>query len=239
MATVFVEDLVWCTTTTAGSGPFTATVVAGNRSFSIFANGTLVSYTRSDSSGSFEEAEGTVSTSGGVTTITQTAVLKSSNSNAAVSWAAGGTQNVRCAPGAGSYMNRRNKGVEWALDGAGDTVCGNVGAATDGVRGLSGGSDGRVVRYTSSATVANALNTDTNDQLGSLLFRSGGKYYRPGDLVVGLSGLTAGQTYWLGDNTTNLLTTAPTPTSSLRLVKVGKAFSTTTLQFRPSEPIGA
>ncbi len=228
-------DLIWQTTTTSGTGAFVLSApLAGYRGYSVFVNGTQVPYFRSDSSGAFEDGEATVSTVAGVTTLTPVGSPHySSNSNAPVNWAAGGKQNVRLTYSAGQAVLRTNNGAEWTS--VGDAFCANVGAATDGVRGLSGGADGRVVRYSSSAVVANALNTDTVDQLGNLLFRNGGKYYRPGDSVPGLT-LTAGASYWLGDNTTPLLTSPPTVSATVRLVRLGKALSASVLHFTPSAP---
>jgi len=231
------QDLVKGTTTTSGTGPFVVSAVAGARSFSTVANGIQVTITRWDAAGNYESGVVSVSTISGVTTLTWAgpARQETSNGGSAVTWAAGGTQNVNLGSIAKQTACVSNNLAEYSA--AGDASCASLGAATDGVRGLSGGSDGRVVRYISSNTVTNAQNTDTNDQLGVLLYRSGGKYYRPGELVPGTS-LTAGQSLWLGDNSTPFLTSAPTPSSSVRLVYLGKAMSTTTWHFRPGQPVG-
>jgi hypothetical protein len=224
--TMTPADLIWQTTTTSGTGAFALSApLAGYRGYSIFSNGSTVPYFRSDAAGNFEDGEATASTTSGVTTLTPVTVHYSSNANAPVNWAAGGKQNVRLAYAAGQAILRRNNGSEWTP--VGDAFCANVGAATDGVRGL--------VRYSSAAVVANAQNTDTVDQLGNLLFRSGGKYYRPGQEVPGLT-LTAGATYWLGDNSTPLLTTIPSVSATVRLVRLGKALSATVMHFTPSAP---
>lgn len=230
------ERVHGATSTTGTGSSFVVTAVAGFRSFATFANGTWISIDRNDGGNNFESGIVSVSTSGGVTTLTWVARLETSNGGrggGAVDWT--GTQDVVNAPIAADSPSVYNSLSEYAASG--DTACGNLGAATDGVRSLSGGSDGRAVRYTSSATVTNAQNTDTAAQLGSLLFRSGGKYYRSGDVVPGLSGLTAGQNYWLGTNATPLLTTPPTPSASVRVVYIGQALTTGRLLFVSSQVI--
>lgn len=229
-------NLIWQTTSTSGTGAFTlAAPQAGHLSYAMFANGSQVPYFRFDSTPQWEDGAATVSTVGGVTTLTPITRYGSSNGGAPVNWPAGGTQNVKCDLTAGLAVLKPNAGSEYSA--VGDTFCGNVGAATDGVRGLSGGSDGRVVRISTANTCVNAINTETGLQLSSLLYRSGGKYYRPGTLVPSLSGLVAGQTYFLGDNTTPLLSTPVAIGSSKQSVFIGTAVSTTSLFFEPGKPV--
>lgn len=108
------------------------------------------------------------------------------------------------------------------------------------VPGLSGGTiDGRVVRISGQNQVTNASNTDTVAQLNALLFYKGGIYYSQG-LITGLSGLSAGSSYFL-TTAGQLTSVAPTPTSPLttgvKAVYIGFAINTTDLIFRPGIPI--
>lgn len=104
------------------------------------------------------------------------------------------------------------------------------------IPGQSGGSNGQVVRYSSASTWAAASNTDGVAALTGLLFKQGGNYYASGSLITGLSSLTSGSVYYLSTSG-NITTTAPTPSSTVRLVVIGKAVSTTTLLFQPGTPI--
>lgn len=102
----------------------------------------------------------------------------------------------------------------------------------------SGGTDGRVVRMTATDdTWTNASRADTLNQLASLAFKQGGEVYTYGAVISGLSGLVAGSVYYLSTSG-NITTTAPTPSSSTALVKIGTAINTTTLYFTPGIPIG-
>lgn len=115
-------------------------------------------------------------------------------------------------------------------------VNGAVGGSNT-LAGQSGGTDGRVVRWSSASTWANASQADTADQLTAVAFKQSGNYYPTGSLITGLSGLTAGSVYYL-TTSGQFSTTAPTPSSSVRLLVIGKAVSTTTLLFAPGIPIG-
>jgi len=132
-------------------------------------------------------------------------------------------------------MTRQNYLAEISADGQGDLACSYLGAATDAVRGLSGGTNGRVVRESSAGTVTDAFNTDTSAQLVGLLFKQGGKYYRYGEMIT-LSGLTAGSSLWLGTSSAPLLTSAPSSGISINL---GMAYSSTLFLFTPTRDITA
>lgn len=99
------------------------------------------------------------------------------------------------------------------------------------VSGLTGGTNGRCVRITSSNTVADADYNDTVSQLNALLFKNNNTYYAYG-VVDGLTGLTAGTIYFLGVDGTPT-STAPTPSSTIRALSIGFAINATTLMFRP------
>lgn len=124
------------------------------------------------------------------------------------------------------------------LQRVGDEIVGtDAPGGSSTIPGQSGGTDGRVVRFASANTWQNASQADTIEQLTCCLFRQAGAYYPPGSLITGLSGLTAGSVYYLS-TAGNVTATAPTPSSSVRLLVVGKAVSTTTLLFAPGIPIG-
>jgi hypothetical protein len=99
------------------------------------------------------------------------------------------------------------------------------------VPSLSGGTNGRVVRVTTSNVVVDASYNDAVSQLNSVLLKQNGTYYSAG-VVDGFTGLTAGSSYYLGLNGTPT-TTAPTPSSTIRNLFIGFAINSTTLLFRP------
>lgn len=103
------------------------------------------------------------------------------------------------------------------------------------VPNLSGGTDGKVVRMGGSNTVVDASYNSTALQLNAVLFKQGGIYYATG-VVSGLSGLVAGQSYFLGVDG-SLVTSPPTPSSTVRALFVGFGINSTTLLFRPGIPI--
>lgn len=99
------------------------------------------------------------------------------------------------------------------------------------VPSLSGGTNGRIVRVTTSNVVVDASYNDTVSQLNSVLLKQNGTYYSAG-VVDGFTGLTAGSSYYLGINGAPT-TTAPTPSSTIRNLYIGFAVNSTTLIFRP------
>lgn len=102
------------------------------------------------------------------------------------------------------------------------------------VTGLSGGTDGRAVRWSTGTTWTDALQSATIAQATSLLMKSGGEYYMPGNKVGGLSGLVVGSLYYLG-SIGDLTTTEPT-SGGVTHVCVGRALSATELLFTPTTP---
>lgn len=101
--------------------------------------------------------------------------------------------------------------------------------------GQTGGTDDRVIRLSAANTWTDAANTDTTAQLWTVAFKHGGAYYTSG-VITGLTGLTAGQAYWLG--TAGALTsTAPTPSTTAHQLFIGFAIDTDSLVFRPGIPI--
>ena len=100
---------------------------------------------------------------------------------------------------------------------------------------LTGGTNGKVVRISSTNTCTNASNTDTPSQLNAILIKMGDVYYSSG-YVSGFTGLTAGLPYFLSTDG-NITASPPTPSASARVVFIGYAVNTTALVFRPGTPI--
>lgn len=103
--------------------------------------------------------------------------------------------------------------------------------------GQSGGTDGLVVRMSAANTWVNAANTDTIAQLLSVMMKANGRYYPPGSIVSGLSGLTGASAYYL-DAAGTLVTSPDAISSSVRELFIGVALNSTTLMFNPGIPIG-
>lgn len=240
---IVLKSRVKETSTTTGTGTINLLgTVTGFRTFlAAFGNGGQAYYCIEDGT-NWEHGIGTV-TSGTPNTLSRTTILSSSNGGAAVNWGAG-TRNV--------FSDIPESGLCIAGNNLSDVVSAssartNLGLGTASTMaasrlglvdsGWSGGTVGKVVRYTSSNTFADASNADTIDQLTGLAFKMNEGYYLAGSLVPGLSSLTAGSVYYLSTSG-SITTTAPTPSGSLRLVVLGKAISTTTFLFQPGTPIG-
>lgn len=103
------------------------------------------------------------------------------------------------------------------------------------VPNLTGGTNGKVVRISSTNTCVDASNTDTPAQLNAILIKMGDVYYSSG-YVDGFTGLTAGLPYFLSTGG-NITASPPAPSSSARVMFVGYAVNTTALVFRPGTPI--
>lgn len=103
------------------------------------------------------------------------------------------------------------------------------------VEGLTGGSNGKVVRVSAANTVIDASNTDSVTNLLTILIKQDGLYYSEG-LITGFSGLTPGSPYFLGSDG-SLVSAAPTPTTTTRAFLLGFAINTTDFIFRPQIPI--
>jgi hypothetical protein len=103
------------------------------------------------------------------------------------------------------------------------------------VEGLSGGTNGKVVRISGANTVTNAASSNSVSQLNTVLFKQGDLYYGEG-VITGLSGLSSGASYFLGSDGSPTAS-PPTPTASVRSLYIGFALNTTDLYFRPSIPI--
>lgn len=99
------------------------------------------------------------------------------------------------------------------------------------VSGLTGGTNGKVVRITTSNSATNAGYGDTVAQLNSVLLKQNDTYYAYG-MVDGFTGLSAGSAYFLGSDGTPTVT-PPTPSASVRALNIGFALNSTTLLFRP------
>lgn len=170
--------------------------------------------------------------------ITSRVIVNSTNGIATpVAWGSG-TRDAFCNCSAKSFMFHENAFAEMTDVEAANGLA-RLSGATKGVTGLTGGSDKRVVRYSSSTVMTNAQNSDSSDDLGELLFLVSSIYYRSGDLVKGLTslGYSTGQILWLGTNATPFLTIQPTASSSLRVVRLGRFMSADAFLFKPSPPI--
>jgi hypothetical protein len=103
------------------------------------------------------------------------------------------------------------------------------------VDGLTGGTNGKVVRVSGNNTVSDAAWTDTASQLNAVLFKQNNIYYASG-VVPGIGGLTAGAAYFVGEFGA-LTTNPPTPSSTIRVLFVGFGLNSDDLLLRPSIPI--
>lgn len=103
------------------------------------------------------------------------------------------------------------------------------------IPGLSGGTNGKVVRINGENTVADAANTDSVTQLNAVLIKIGDIYYASG-LVSGFTSLAAGSPYFLGSDG-GIVSTPPNPTETVRALYIGFAINSTDIVFRPGIPI--
>ena len=103
------------------------------------------------------------------------------------------------------------------------------------VPGLTGGTNGKVVRVDGENTVTDAANTDSVSQLNAVLIKMGGIYYASG-VVSGFTSLAAGAPYFLGSDG-SIVSTPPSPTTSVRALYLGFAINSTDIIFRPGIPI--
>lgn len=103
------------------------------------------------------------------------------------------------------------------------------------VPGLTGGTNGKVVRVSGENTVTDAANTDSVSQLNAVLIKMGDIYYAAG-VVSGFTSLAAGSPYFLSTSG-NITSTPPTPTASVRALYLGFAINSTDLILRPGIPI--
>lgn len=255
MPTIIAPPFTGGITTTAGTGPFQITdplAVPGGgganyRPWSTVPDGSHVFISRADVGGAnFEYGVADVSNVSGVVTLAwNPRTLTSAGGITPVSWPGGGAQTVYPIP---DDKNSRNGGAEYAanaalfrgfigLDSAATMPAYALGfvPAGAGVDGAwTGGTNGRVVRYASANTMADASNTDTVAQLRLSAWKTAAGYFVGPGLVTGLSGLTAGAIYYLGTSGA-ITTTAPAVTigGSTKLVVVGVAPSTTSLFFNP------
>lgn len=103
------------------------------------------------------------------------------------------------------------------------------------VPGLTGGTNGKVVRVDGENTVTDAANTDSVSQLNAVLIKMGGIYYASG-VVSGFTSLAAGAPYFLGSDG-SIVSTPPSPTTSVIALYLGFAINSTDIIFRPGIPI--
>lgn len=103
------------------------------------------------------------------------------------------------------------------------------------VPGITGGTNGKVVRVSGSNTVIDASSADSAVQLNSVMLKQNNTYYSAG-LVTGFVSLSSGSPYFLAADGT-ITSTPPTPTPSTRVLFLGFAINTTDIIFRPGTPI--
>lgn len=103
------------------------------------------------------------------------------------------------------------------------------------VPNLTGGTNGKVVRISSSNICVDASSNNSATQLNAVLLKSGDVYYSSG-LVDGFTSLTPGASYFLSANG-SITNAPPTPGTSTRVLFVGFAVNATTLLFKPGIPI--
>lgn len=229
MPTITMANRVFETSTTTGTG--TISLLGAPAGFQTFVAGIgngLFCYYCIEDGVNWEVGTGQV-TDGTPDTLSRT-VDKSSNGNAAVNWGAG-TRNVFCTfPATGLALTANNGSdlPDKALTKQNLLILPS---------GQSGGTDGKVVRVSAANTWTDASQADTIAQLLDLMFKAGGYYYPAGSTIAGLSGLTAGAGYFLS-TAGGITSSPPTPSGSVRLVKIGTAISTTSLLFHPGLPIG-
>ncbi len=103
------------------------------------------------------------------------------------------------------------------------------------IPGLTGGTNGKVVRVDGENTVTDASSSDSVTQLNSVLIKVGNIYYASG-LVSGFTSLAAGSPYFLGSDG-SIVSTPPNPSVSVRALYIGFAINSTDIVFRPGIPI--
>ncbi len=103
------------------------------------------------------------------------------------------------------------------------------------VAGLTGGTNGRVVRVNGINSVTDASSADTTTELNAVLFKQNGVFYASG-VISGLTSLSPGAPVFLTTGG-NITSTPPTPTTTTRCLYLGFALNTTDLLFRPGIPI--
>lgn len=225
------------TTSTAGSGGNPMTLLgaqSGRRAFSQEAatGQAEIEFYRYDSTGKYDRGLATLTSA---TVLTPTLCLGSSVSPVGGpyvfnTWS--GTQNV--ISDVIEAVLARNAGSELVAYAA--AFRSNLNLGTSHVEGLSGGTNGKVVRPSTGSTWTDAANTDTAAQLMHLAVKVGGLYYKRPGLITGLSGFVANSHYWLG-LAGAFTATPPTPSASVRQVYLGWAPSTTEIFWSPGVPI--
>jgi len=103
------------------------------------------------------------------------------------------------------------------------------------VSGLTGGTNGKIVRINGTNTVTDADSSDTSIQLNNVLIKINDIYYSWG-LVQGFTGLSAGSTLFLAADGTPT-SSPPTPSTTVRSLFIGFAVNSTDIIFRPGTPI--
>jgi hypothetical protein len=265
VATIKTPPRTGVVTTTTGTGSYalgSALAQGGDTLFTFaeakangwISDGDQIAYTCKNASGGFEEGIGTFNF--GANTLARTTVRKSSNGNAAVSWAAGDkslfvgflSDGILLPENNLSEVNPAAARASLGSTTVGDalfiatsaavarTVVGLDDARVTLSSGQSGGTVGKFVRPSAANTWADASQADTIAQLGLVVFKeSSGLYIVSGRIT--LSGLTAGAEYFLS-TAGGYVTPTPTPSSTVRSRRLGVAINTTELMMFQSVAFG-
>lgn len=138
-----------------------------------------------------------------------------------------------------AYLSIANALSELAASAA--TARSSIGAASATISGLSGGTDGKVVRLNgTSGTVVDADWNDSVEQLSVVFMKQGGLYYPVNRAVAGFTGLDPAKYYYLGDNgamTAFSAGSSPTITTTQVRLFLGRPISSTTLFFVAGIPM--
>jgi hypothetical protein len=224
------------TATTGGTITLSTAAAVGYYNFrDRYANGaTGVPLFLSDGT-SFEYSVGTFNRGGGDATTdtisSRTVTLSSSGIAVPIAWGAG-ARNAQCDVSPLDFLFASNSLSEMSMV--------QLAAAMQNLRSgmsatITGGANGKVVRYLSDGTVTEASNTDSPDLLRDCMFRYNGILYTKGNLIPVSGGFTLGP-QWLGTSG-NMLISAPMISTTVAVLRLGRVIATTMFLFDPSEPM--
>lgn len=120
----------------------------------------------------------------------------------------------------------------------------NIGSSTLSITASATITAGQIVNIHSSSGAARVRPANATTEgleangfvLAGYASSATAEVYKPGDIITGLSGLTADASYWLS-TTPGSITTTPPSTAGNVVQYVGRALSTTSLYFFPQTPI--
>lgn len=215
----------------SGVFPVTGTL-DGFLPWTVVADGDEVPYSRFVMP-TFENGLARVNISGGVATLTRTVFTRSST-GVPINWPPGGTQNLQISHHGGVAMLAQNNLADIPDPAAARD---SLGVSSRLVSGLSGGANSKILRPNGSGAVTEAANTDSPALLWPIFWRdSSGNLWRPGGEVPGT--FTANTHYWLGTGG-GMVTTAPAISTSVALLYLGWAPTTSRMLLLPQPPVRA